>query len=88
MRKCVKGFKVGPLFADTQHGARALLSGLAGHATGEPVYIDIPEVNGLAIDLAKEAGMNKVFETARMYNVSKPDLDISHIYGMTTFELG
>lgn len=32
MRKCVRGFKVGPLFADTQRGARELLSGLAGHA--------------------------------------------------------
>lgn len=42
----------------------------------------------MAVDLAKEAGMNKVFETARMYNVSKPDLDISRIYGMTTLELG
>ncbi|MEO9362810.1 MAG: GNAT family N-acetyltransferase [Nitrososphaera sp.] len=88
IRKCVRGFKVGPLFADTQRGARGLLSGLAGHAAGEPVYIDIPETNGLAIDLAKEAGMSKVFESARMYNVSQPALDISRVYGMTTLELG
>jgi len=88
IRKCARGFKIGPLFADTQRGARKLLSGLAGHAAGEPVYIDIPEANRAAVDLAKEAGMNKVFETARMYNASKPDLDISRIYGMTTLELG
>jgi GNAT superfamily N-acetyltransferase len=88
IRRCVRGYKIGPLFADTHDAARDLLIGLAGHAAGEPVYIDVPEANGMAVDLAKEAGMNKVFETARMYNVSKPDLDILRTYGVTTLELG
>jgi GNAT superfamily N-acetyltransferase len=88
IRKCIRGFKVGPLFADTLRGAKELLFGLARYATGESIYIDIPETNGLGIDLAKEVGMIKVFETARMYNVSLPDLDLSRIYGITTLELG
>nr|WP_294807334.1 GNAT family N-acetyltransferase [uncultured Nitrososphaera sp.] len=88
VRKCVRGFKVGPLFADTRQAARDLFWGLAGRAAGEPVYIDVPEANGMAVDLAKEVGMHKVFETARMYKGLKPDLDISRIYGVTTLELG
>jgi hypothetical protein len=88
IRKCVRGFKVGPLFAGTRQAARDLFLGLAGRAAGEPTYIDVPEANGMAVDLAKEMGTHKVFESARMYKGLKPDLDISRIYGVTTLELG
>jgi GNAT superfamily N-acetyltransferase len=88
IRKCIKGSKIGPLFADNLNGARELLYGLMGHAPEPPIYIDIPEANGLGIDLVKESDVSKVSETARMYNVCHPNLDLSRIYGVSTLELG
>jgi hypothetical protein len=32
--------------------------------------------------------MTPVFETARIYSRSAPDLPLSEIYGITSFELG
>lgn len=88
VRKCRDGYKVGPLFADTPGIAEALFSGLAGHAQGAPVFIDVPEVNAPALHLAERMGMEQVFATARMYNMSEPDVDTGRIYGVTTLELG
>jgi ribosomal protein S18 acetylase RimI-like enzyme len=86
-RPCVRGFKIGPLFADSREIAQELLSGLAGRVDGE-IFIDVPEPNQQAIDLVEKSGMKKVFETARMYNKSIPRLPIDRIYGVTTLELG
>jgi len=87
LRPCVKGFKIGPLFADSREIAQELLSGLASRAGGE-IFIDVPEPNRQAIDLVEKSGMKKVFETARMYNKDIPRLPIDRIYGVTTLELG
>lgn len=57
-------------------------------AAGEPVYLDTPEVNPAALVLAKRHGMNPVFETARMYTCSFPDLPLDRLFGVTSFELG
>jgi hypothetical protein len=32
--------------------------------------------------------MKPSFETARMYNRGEPDIDLSKVFGITTFELG
>lgn len=91
-RPCVTGFKVGPLFADNEQVAKELLSELAGRAArgGEnpAFFIDVPEPNQHALDLAKRIGMKKVFETARMYNKAAPVLPLDRIYGVTSLELG
>lgn len=87
LRPCVTGFKIGPLFADSKEIAQELLSELASHAAGQ-VFIDAPEPNQDAVDLAKASGMKKVFETARMYNKNVPRLPLDRIYGVTTLELG
>jgi GNAT superfamily N-acetyltransferase len=87
LRPCISGFKIGPLFADGKEIAQELLSGLASHANGQ-VFIDVPEPNQHAVDLAKRNGMKNVFETARMYNRNIPRLPLERIYGVTTLELG
>ena len=51
-------------------------------------YLDIPEVNPHAKELAEKYGLQKVFETARMYTKQTPSLPLDKIYGVTTFELG
>jgi hypothetical protein len=88
IRACRAGFRVGPLFADSDQGADLLFCALAATARGEPVFLDCPEPNRSATELATRHGLSPVFETARMYRGPAPALPLSRIYGMTTFELG
>jgi len=89
LRRCREGVKIGPLFADTGAGAEALFLALqSGLAPGEPLFLDVPEVNPQAVALARRHGMEPVFETARMYAGPAPALPLERIYGITTFELG
>lgn len=88
IRRCRNGFKIGPLFADNAGIALELFNGLSDHAAGEPVYIDVPEINDSAMQLVSDKGMQEVFGCARMYFGDKPALPDAQIYGVTTFELG
>jgi hypothetical protein len=88
IRDCRTGFKIGPLFADAPEQADLLLRALACTGNGQVVFLDCPEPNRAATDLACRYGLSPVFETARMYRGAIPDLAISRTYGMTTFELG
>ncbi len=89
IRKCRIGYKIGPLFADNKDIANKLYLALCNFVElGSQVYLDVPEVNKAAIELAESYGMQKVFGTARMYTKSQPNIDINKIFGVTTFELG
>jgi hypothetical protein len=89
IRRCRKGYKIGPLFANTYQTAHDLLCTLLGTVQPyELFYLDIPDINNNARLLVKQLGMVKVFETARMYSNSSPDIDLDKIYGITSFELG
>jgi predicted N-acetyltransferase YhbS len=88
IRACRSGFKIGPLFAETEQGADMLFQALAATAADEPVFLDGPEPNQAATQLAGRYGLSPVFETARMYRGPAPDLPLSRIFGITTFELG
>lgn len=89
LRPCRNGYKIGPLFADTPDLAERLYQAVTVRIPAhEPVYLDVPQVNGAARDLAKRHGMTAVFETARMYKGPAPDLSLNHTYGVTSFELG
>lgn len=89
VRPCRNGYKIGPLFADTPALADQLF--LAANNAVEPdspLYLDTPERNSAAVTLAKRHGMSMVFETARMYTKEEPAIDLSKVFGVTTFELG
>lgn len=89
IRLCRSGCKIGPLFANTPELAEHLFLALKATTKQDtPVYIDTPEPNRAAISLAERNGMKVVFETARMYTKNTPDLPVSQIFGVTTFELG
>lgn len=89
LRECYQGYKIGPLFADNEKIADALFSALCGHAPqGAPVFLDTPEPNIAALDLAKRHNMQPVFETVRMYTKEDPGLPVDRIFGVTSFELG
>jgi len=88
LRACRLGFKIGPLFADNPNIADLLFQGLASRAAGQPLFLDIPEANPAAAELAKRHGMEPVFETARMYTKGSPAERIDRCFGVTSFELG
>ena len=88
IRPCQQGFKIGPLFADSPDIANELFLHLTHHTQGTLVYIDIPENNAQAKSLVNRYQLQKVFETARMYLKGEPDIELEHIYGITSFELG
>jgi len=88
IRACCEGFKIGPLFADDEAKADLLFRKLVASVGGGLVFLDIPGPNEAARDLCERYGMKPVFETARMYRGTTPDLPLDRIYGITTFELG
>lgn len=89
LRPCRSGCKIGPLFADDPRDAERLFGWLRARApAGAPVFLDIPETNAEAVALVRRHGMSAAFETARMYTGEFPDLPITRLYGVTTFELG
>jgi GNAT superfamily N-acetyltransferase len=89
IRKCRSGYKVGPLLADDAEAAEALLIGLSARIEAEaPLYLDVPEPNRAAVQLAEGYGMTPVFETVRMYSKGEPKVRLDRIFGVTTFELG
>ncbi|PVE20399.1 GNAT family N-acetyltransferase [Microvirga sp. KLBC 81] len=88
IRACRNGYKIGPLFADSEREADLLFQALASQAKGAPVFLDLPEPNQAAVQLAADHNLSPVFETARMYRGQRPDLPLSQTYGISTFELG
>lgn len=89
VRICRSGYKIGPLFADTPQLAERLFQALKAHTPASaPIFLDVPEVNAAALDLATRHGMTPAFETARMYTGKFPVLVLERLFGVTTFELG
>ena len=84
-----EGHKVGPLFAGDPAGADAILDGLVAELTPEhPWWIDAPDTNPAAVELARERGLEPVFRTARMYRGEPPAYERDLVFGVTTLELG
>jgi GNAT superfamily N-acetyltransferase len=89
LRRCGDGWKIGPLFADSDRVAHDLFADLrAAAAPGDNVYLDVPAVHRGAMGLAPRENMEAVFETARMYTAGRPPFHLDATYGVTTFELG
>ncbi len=89
IRSCKEGYKIEPLFADTPEMAQSLFVSLKAVATSsDKVYLDVPEINSAAVELAESNNMTAVFETARMYTGVQPDLSHDRLYGITSFEIG
>jgi GNAT superfamily N-acetyltransferase len=88
LRPCRVGYKVGPLVADDPALAEVLFEGLLATAPGTTVYLDVPEPNQAATDLAQRHGMKPVSETARMYRGPAPAIPRERVFGITSLELG
>lgn len=89
VRACRAGYKIGPLFADDAAHAEVLFDALlANLPVDAEVALDTPEDNTAAVTLALAAGLQPMFETARMYRGPDPELPLQRVFGVTTFELG
>ena len=88
LRRCVSGWKLGPLLAGGSAAAADLLADLAADAPGEPLMLDVPEPNAAGLGLARRAGLEPVFETARMWTGPPPEAEPGHVFGVATLELG
>jgi GNAT superfamily N-acetyltransferase len=88
IRRCLEGYKMGPLFADDGVVAEALFIRLAEFGSPGPVYLDAPENNPAAMALVQRYQMEEVFGCARMYLGEFPEVDEAKVFGVTTFELG
>jgi hypothetical protein len=87
-RRCRNGHKIGPLYAASRAIAERLFDGLCMGIAGEPVFLDVPEPNAAAVALAEGRDLEPAFETARMYTGPAPVIELTELYGVTTFELG
>lgn len=88
IRKCFKGYKIGPLFVESEGEAELLYNSLTSTVKGETVYLDVPEPNEAGVQFAQIHSMLPILSTVRMYSKAAPDLPLSKIFGVTTFELG
>lgn len=87
-RPCHKGYKIGPLFADSADIAEKILSNLLADINGDFVQIDIPEPNIAAIQLAKKHGLIESFGCARMYLGHVNPVPLQKIFSVTSYEFG
>lgn len=88
IRKCIEGYKVGPLFANDYETAEQLVLALANYANQNTISLDITDRNKAAMKIVEQLNMKPVFTTARMYTQGEPNIDLNKVYGITTFELG
>lgn len=88
IRPCVRGYKIGPLFADDAGIAEDLFTALSARAAGQPIFLDTPENNPAAVALAARHELKECFGCARMVMGAPHQVPWDHIYGVTTFELG
>jgi GNAT superfamily N-acetyltransferase len=89
IRRCREGHKIGPLVADSRDMAKSLYLALCRSVpVGDTVFLDVPLRNAEAATLATSLGMQRVFETARMYAGATPACEVERVFGVTSFELG
>ncbi|HRZ86271.1 MAG TPA: GNAT family N-acetyltransferase [bacterium] len=89
VRRCCRGHKIGPLFADGPAAAEKIFDALVSSIpAGEELFFDAPEANPAAIALAERNGMRVVFETMRIYSSAAPAVPMEKVFGVTSFELG
>ena len=88
LRPCLKGYKFGPVFAEGDTTARALLRDLMAKVPGETVALDVPEPNAAAMAIAAELGWVSPFRCAKMFLGGTPPETTARVFGVTSFEFG
>ncbi len=87
IRPSRNGRKIGPLYAADRQAAESVFSALVASGEGE-VFIDVPEPNRTAIELATQHALEPCFETARMYTRPIRPIALDRVFGVATLEVG
>lgn len=87
-RRCGNGTKIGPFQAASEADALALLAANPFAATGEAVFIDVPDACSAFLHLLENIGFEPVFETARMHRGNPPETSPAPFQAVATMELG
>ena len=82
-----KGWRIGPLIADTPGLAEQLLARLINKHPGI-VLLDAPGLNPYANTLLSKIGFHSISKTLRMYRGSQPSISMNDVYGLACLELG
>ena len=88
MRRCRKGWRLGPVFARNPIFAEELLRTFAMKTIAESVYMDIPESNVQAIRLAFAMGMTPWEARLKLVRGEDAGEPMDQIFGFTTVDLG
>lgn len=94
LRPARRGWRAGPLIAADAAMARTLLLTLAPRAEGQPVTIDVPEINQEALLLAESFSLHRLFTTTRLYTRSPgslrvvPPPSMNRLFGIVSYEFG
>jgi GNAT superfamily N-acetyltransferase len=87
-RQCHEGYKIGPLFAVDSDAATTLLFACAVEVEGQLIHIDVPADQAEFSAILEDHGLERGFQTTRMYRGTPPKFETACVFGVTTLELG
>ncbi len=92
IRPCIlknnkKGWRIGPLLADTPPLAELLIRELVQDLESE-ILLDCPGLNPYANYLLSNLGFVEISKTYRMYKGNQPPFPMNQVYGLACLELG
>lgn len=88
--KAFDGYRIAPLYADDLDTAFYLYAKLTKYVEDNvSIYIDIPDDNKQAQELARLLDLEKTFETVRMYYKARvPEILTHKVFGKASLEIG
>jgi len=94
LRPAHQGMRIGPVYADSDTTAHALLKTLCDRASrldASSITLDVPDCNPGASSVAEDYGLHRVSETTRMYRPGRhpvPTTSSRTCFALTSLETG